>query len=206
MRLIIVRHGITQWNEEGRFQGSSNIELSELGKKQAKAVGERLRHEKFDAAYVSMLARAQQTADEILKYHPGVLLQETSALNEQHGGEIEGKTHEEVKKTHPYYFRADNPNRFNVFATPEGAESFVEVQARIGKFIAELKQNHAKHTVLIVAHGMVNKVLILGLTGQPKEGYYSLQMQSNCSVNEIEVEGGKAKVLKLNDIEHLAGL
>ena len=96
MRLIIIRHGESVWNREGRYQGQMDAPLSELGLRQAEALAERLRNEPLDAIFTSPLQRAARTAEAIARYHPHVPMHTALALLEIHHGEWQGLLVEEV--------------------------------------------------------------------------------------------------------------
>lgn len=74
MRLILVRHGESEWNKIGRYQGQEDAPLSELGQQQAQALAQRLKREKLDVIYASPLQRANNTARAIAEFHPEVPL------------------------------------------------------------------------------------------------------------------------------------
>ena len=96
MRLILVRHGSTAWNEEGKYQGTIDIPLSDRGRQEAEMVAERLRDEKIDAVYSSNLRRARETAEIIARPH-GLPVQVIEELGEMNFGDWEGMTAQEIK-------------------------------------------------------------------------------------------------------------
>ena len=91
MKLIITRHGQTKENKAKILQGQIEGELSELGKEQAKKVAERLKNEQIDYIFSSPLARAKNTAEEIIKFHVGKPFELRDELKELHMGELQGK-------------------------------------------------------------------------------------------------------------------
>lgn len=98
-KLIIVRHGQSQWNLENRFTGWVDVDLTEKGKVEAEKAAEKLKQFKFDAAFSSVLMRANKTLDIILKnlgqsYLP---VQKNEALNERHYGDLQGKNKQEMR-------------------------------------------------------------------------------------------------------------
>jgi broad specificity phosphatase PhoE len=203
MRLYLIRHGETMHNREERFQGSIDAELTPLGKKQAAALSEYFKPVKIDVTISSALLRAQTTINAILAHHPNLLLQISPSLNEQHGGQIEGQLRTDVLHKWPQYFTPEG--RLNVFVTPEGAESYEQVQNRASKFLDQIisENRNSDKTILIVAHGMVNKVLICHLLSlPPHENYYNFY-QYNACINEFVIDEKGTHAIRINDTAHL---
>src|SRR5262245_60829378 len=96
MRLVIVRHGESEWNRIGRYQGQSDAPLSDLGLRQAEALAGRLRDEPLDVIFTSALQRAAKTAEAIARYHRNTPLEHTPALLEIHHGDWQGLLADEV--------------------------------------------------------------------------------------------------------------
>ena len=103
MRLILVRHGATDWNQQRRVQGLSNLGLNETGKRQAEALAQALRNERVDAIYTSPLRRAQETARAISRFHQ-VEVVTLDGLKELDVGEIDGMTYEDMRIHHGEFF------------------------------------------------------------------------------------------------------
>src|SRR3989337_2728452 len=101
MRLILVRHGESEWNRIGRYQGQADAPLSDLGLRQADALANRLRHEQIDAIYTSPLQRARKTAEAIARFHPEIPFTEDPGLHEIHHGEWQGLLAHEVREKYP---------------------------------------------------------------------------------------------------------
>ena len=95
MRLVLVRHGETEWNKTRRIQGISDLEMNETGRAQAEALAQALRNEKVEAIYASPLKRARDTAQAIGRYHP-VEIVTLSGLRELDAGEVDGMTYKEM--------------------------------------------------------------------------------------------------------------
>src|SRR5690349_21420110 len=96
MRMIVVRHGESEWNRIHRYQGQADVALSDLGQRQAEALAQRLRNEPLDAIYTSPLQRAARTAEAIARFHPSVPFCTESALLEINHGAWEGKYFHEI--------------------------------------------------------------------------------------------------------------
>ena len=103
MRLILVRHGATDWNQQRRVQGLSNLGLNEVGRRQAEALALALKNERVDAIYTSPLRRAQETAYAISRFHQ-VEVVTLDGLKELDVGEVDGMTYEEMRVNHSEFF------------------------------------------------------------------------------------------------------
>jgi broad specificity phosphatase PhoE len=103
MRLILVRHGATEWNQQRRVQGLSNLGLNETGKRQAEALAQALKDINVLAIYCSPLRRAQETALAISRFHQ-VKVVTLDGLKELDVGEVDGMTYDEMKTSHNEFF------------------------------------------------------------------------------------------------------
>ena len=103
MRLILVRHGATEWNQQRRVQGLSNLGLNDTGKRQAEALARALKNERVDAIYTSPLRRAQETARAIGRFHQ-VEVVILDGLKELDVGEVDGMTYEDMRMHHGEFF------------------------------------------------------------------------------------------------------
>ncbi|MBI4152725.1 histidine phosphatase family protein, partial [Candidatus Woesearchaeota archaeon] len=161
MRLIIIRHGETDWNSLELCQGHANISLNEAGLKQAEQVAQRLKDEKIDRAFASDLERAVETADLILAHHPATPVEYHQQLRERNYGVFEGKTYSEFRRG--IVDSGDLPHLFR----PDSGESLLDVQKRALDFYESLLQRCVSETILVVAHGGVVQSLLLGIDNQP---------------------------------------
>ena len=163
-RLILVRHGETDWNLQGRFQGQIDIPLNKNGKNQALAAGDFLREEKIDVAYSSSLSRPLETTKLILNEHPDVKITLMNDLIEIGHGLWEGKLESEIKDKWAKMLSdwKEKPDRVNM---PEG-ESIQEVWERSVKCWKKICSSlSSKQVALVVAHDAVNKTIICHLLG-----------------------------------------
>ena len=145
-KLLIVRHGETIWNTQGRIQGHSDIELSESGVQQARSLAERLREVELDAVYSSDLVRASRTAELVLEGRD-VPLYHTERLREYHKGAFEGLTNQQIQEQFPAQYQTYLTKDLD-FA-PEGGESTRAVSVRVSGIITEIKDRHMDETVLV---------------------------------------------------------
>lgn len=200
MKLIIVRHGETEWNEKGIIMGHSDIRLNKKGREQARKVAKRLKWMKIDFAYVSDLIRAKETAGEILKYHPKTKVYYLRGLREASKGILEGKAREEVKK-----MRINLSGNY-LEQKVEGGENHLEVRKRVISAYKKIIRKHTQGTVLIVTHNGPIRVIYdyaLNKKYDSKESYWEYHPE-NCAVTILEIDGkGKHKVKALNCVKHL---
>ncbi len=158
MRLIITRHGETEENRKGITQGQRHGTLSALGKNQAKKLALRLKKEKIDIIYSSDLARAKDTAIHIAKFHQKAKFKFTKQLRERNLGEFEGRKHSE-------YIIVRKDGTWS-YPDPKNGESARQLRLRAKRFWQKLLRTHSSGTVLIVAHGGINKMLLEFLAGE----------------------------------------
>lgn len=198
-RLIIVRHGQTLWNLERKYQGHSDIALSETGLKQAEAVAGRLAAEQIDAVYASDLSRAYKTAEYIAAKHH-VTVQTLPALREIKFGEWEGLTYEQIAAKWPGLLG-------KLWTTPDelqipGGESFHQLKARAYTAVEKIVAQHPEQTVVIVAHGGTIGTILCAMLDIHLNHVWSIR-QNNTAVNIIEYYEGRPTITLLNCVRHL---
>lgn len=201
-RFILVRHGKTEWNETGRYQGCSDTCLSATGLKEAEAVRQRLAAEKIDAMYCSDLERAAQTARIIASGRDAKLVIRKE-LREIDFGEFEGLTFDEVGQRYPdndWWTARDAAQRL-----PQG-ESVGQLAARVDQFIASCLGKHKeRETILVVAHGGSLRTLVCRLLGLGLEHWWQIGIDS-ASVSMVETYPRGMMLSVLNDTCHLKHL
>ncbi len=201
LRLILIRHGETLWNQHHRFQGFSDIELSPKGMSQAKKLAESLKEEVIVKIYTSPLIRARQTAEEIARYHDCqvIVVQDLKELNQ---GRLEGLTAEDLRKDYPDFLRnwIQNPESAQL---PEG-ESLGELQRRAWAAILRIKEENFKETVAAVAHSFVNLTILCQILEIPLQRFRKLRQEA-AAKNIIEFTDKGAILRGLNDTCHLSG-
>lgn len=165
---IVVRHGQTVWNEQGRWQGWLDSPLTQTGIAQAHTAAEALAGESFTAAYSSDSGRAIETARIVLTRHTGVPLHTTQALRERNYGGFEGLNTEEIDARFPgARFKHGRDTRDN-WCPPQG-ETLTEVRERVQGLMNELTRRHPGQTVLLVTHSNVVRIIDALCCGQPLE-------------------------------------
>ncbi len=203
MRLIIVRHGESEWNRIHRYQGQIDSPLSELGLRQAAALAERLRSEKIDHIYTSRLQRAARTADAIAAHHPGVPVTPSEALLEIDHGEWQGKYAEEISTQY-----ADGLSEWREHPTrsqmPSG-ESFSNILKRTLDFLEAITASHKDQTVIVSTHDVVVKILVADALGMNMDRINRIWV-TNASISVIEYGKDLPYLVSLSEACHLGTL
>jgi probable phosphoglycerate mutase len=182
--LLIARHGETDWNRERRWQGHADPPLNDLGREQARALGERLRVDPPDAVYSSDLARARETA-EIVGELLGLDVRLDPRLREVDVGEWSGLTTAEIEVLHPEGLR-----RRRLGGTGwEHGESYEGMGARVVDALHDNAAANPERRVLVVTHGGPMCSVWLAAGGE----LASWPRTANCDVDEVAVEGGEIR-------------
>ncbi len=197
--LVLIRHGETEWNRIGRWQGHADVPLSDLGREQARRVAARLQAEeqRFDHIYASDLARAFETASIIasaleLPVHPLI------ELREMHVGAWSGLTRDEISVNYPeqwslYTGGGDGPRGGD-------GETNEALRTRVVGILERLVRDHPEQRLLVVSHGGPIRTLVSHierLTGLPTD----LQID-NTSITEIRFGGAIPQIVRVNDAAH----
>lgn len=189
--LILVRHGITDWNETGRWHGLSDIPINEEGKKEARQAAEALKGINIDSAYTSDLIRTKQTYQEICdKLNLSCPVFHTPALNERDYGEYTGKNKWEVQKQIGDV-KFQKLRREWDFPVPNG-ETLKDVYGRVVPFYQEKILNDLKQNknVLVVSSGNTLRALIKFLDNIPDNEIANLELNfGEITIYEIDREG-----------------
>jgi broad specificity phosphatase PhoE len=182
MRLLVARHGETQFNAEGRYLGSLDPPLTLRGTAQAAALSELL-PQVVDEIVCSPLMRARQTA-EILCARRGLRLSILEAFRERDVGAFDGLTPAEAAARYPSQWAQNVTRRWSM--APPGGESIAAVVERIHAGLGALLAQSSGETVVLVAHGFVAKV-IRGLEDPGKHDFFDWQLP-NGGVLEIALD------------------
>ena len=146
MKLLLARHGQTDWNVAQRFQGQSDVPLNEIGRQQANALADRLLAQPINIIYASDLQRATETAKMIMQKSgckPDLHLD--SRLREMNFGAWEGLTYKEIKQSNPTALAAWKAD-VSTTAAPNG-ETLNQLSARVQSFLDDVRAQHADQTV-----------------------------------------------------------
>lgn len=200
MRLLLVRHGESTYNAEGRIQGQQDAPLSERGRRQAERLGERLRPYTFDACYASDLSRAADTARAIVRHHPTVPFESTPLLREIKFGIFEGRIVPEIEETFPEEYAEWMEDRQHF--VPRGAESADDLYDRAGRALHWLRERAHDGTILVVAHGAILNSLLGQFLGFGPEARYRFHLD-NTALTIVEDVPWGPRLLLANDTSHL---
>lgn len=201
-RLVLIRHGQTAWNKSGKYQGQSDVALSEEGLEQARCLAEHFPAEKLDAVYASDLSRAMVTAETVAQKF-GLEVRPEPAFRELSFGKWEGLTYAEIVAGWPEAM-ANFLTHPDIMEIPQG-ESFPQVQQRAMARLKEIVAEHEPHdhTVGIFAHGAVLRTILTGIMQMPLSQVWTLS-QYNTAVNIVRFDEGRPTVELLNSTAHLA--
>jgi probable phosphoglycerate mutase len=196
---IVLRHGETAWNAQGRIQGHLDSPLNEEGLAQALLLGDRLAREPFAHLYSSDLGRALQTVQPIAD-HIGLPVVTDARLRERNLGVFQGLTGTECEHRFPEHyarFRARDPDH----VVPEG-ESARRVYERVSEVFTALAREHVGARLLVVTHGGVLDALHRFVLGIPLERHRDFPI-FNASLNTVRCADGRWSLLSWGDISHL---
>jgi probable phosphoglycerate mutase len=207
-RMLLVRHGETEWNRQGKFQGQIDVPLNDNGRRQAAQAGEFLQSIQIDAAVSSSMSRPKETAELILKHHPEVQLQLRDDLREISHGLWEGKFESEIEQGYPGLLQQWQ-QRPETVQMPEG-ENLQQVWDRAIAGWNAIVQAYSGQpvTVLVVAHDAINKAILCYVAGLGPEAFWTFK-QGNGAVSVIDYstgfEGGP-RLHASNITTHLGGV
>jgi probable phosphoglycerate mutase len=201
-RVILVRHGQTEWNRVERFRGRADVPLNATGLAQAEATGRRIAAEwQPVAVYSSPLSRAVKTAEATAKhFHLDVQIQ--PGLADIDYGQWQGLTSDEARERWPDVHRAwyHTPH----LARIPGGETLDDLRERGMTTVNELAARHADQTIVLVGHTVINRVILLGVLGLGNDHFWSIK-QDTCAINVFEADAQTQDyvMVSLNDTCHL---
>lgn len=198
-KIILVRHGQTTWNVEMKYQGQTDIHLTEKGIMQAQMVADRLANEPVSAIYSSDLSRAFFTAGAIAAKH-NLQVIAVPELREINFGEWEGLTYTNINSGWP-------KTMSKLFTSPEdvkipGGESFPELKERASKALDRIVANHADETIVVVSHGGTIRTLLCAALNINLNYVWNIK-QDNTAVSILEYYDNRIMVSLINDTCHL---
>ena len=187
MRIVVLRHGETAWNDEGRMQGWAPVPLNETGREQATAAGRHLAGEyEFDAVYASDLERTRETTERVATMLPATNVEYDSAFRERDVGMYQGLTYDTVFEKYPR-FALGKAAAEAAREVPESGESLVHMYDRVTDGIERIADRE-HDTVLLVTHGGPIHLL----HGYAKEMDVPEAMlaheKDNCGINVFDVD------------------
>eukprot|EP00802_Teleaulax_amphioxeia_P024056 Tamp_24712.p1 GENE.Tamp_24712~~Tamp_24712.p1 ORF type:complete len:307 (+),score=36.44 Tamp_24712:54-923(+) len=212
--ILLVRHGQTEWNVQGRYQGQKDSPLTTLGRQEAKALGARLRGSgrKIEGVWSSDLARASDTALEIvsaLASGPDGVKHELrldARLRERSFGILEGMTREECRRKHPEEMQKFSSD--GGYAISGGGESRSTLVERTAAALVDIAKDSPGKTNVVVTHGAVVSTFIRYLLGIPfsvnpdQQPPGDLQIRNTCICELKYLADGRWLVLSIGDTAH----
>ncbi|MEO2082491.1 MAG: alpha-ribazole phosphatase [Desulfurobacteriaceae bacterium] len=191
-KVILVRHGKTVWNAEGRYQGKMDIPLNEEGKEQARKVGNALKDFPIKAVYSSPLKRCRDTAEEIARHH-GLTVVTDEGFKEIDHGEWEGMLASEVEEKYPELLKLwrERPAEVKM----PGGESLRDVYERaVEAFERVVKKHESEDLIVVVGHDATNKVIMCHLLETDLNKFWTFK-QANCGITVLEYEPETKRVI-----------
>ncbi|MEO1224006.1 MAG: histidine phosphatase family protein [Pseudomonadota bacterium] len=204
-KLVLTRHGHVEGIDPPRFRGRAELELTDLGHAEARAVASRIARDWSPRAiYTSPMGRCRATATHIAEAC-GTETIVSEGLNDLDYGAWQGHSHDEIRERFPDQFSA-------WFATPQlvrfpDGESLQDLIARTADMLRLVVERHPDQgdTVVLVGHDSVNRALLLQLLDMPIATYWRIT-QTPCTINEIDIKGDRVRALRINETGHLEGV
>lgn len=194
MRVLLLRHAET--SVPGRFHGAeSDIGLSDWGHRQAVLVAEELAPLAPTALYGSAMRRARDTAGAIARAC-GLEVNVVEALHERRMGPLAGVLREEGIAT--YELAKARWSAGDLGHTHEGGESYLDIRNRVVPAFLKLAERHPAETIVVVAHGVVNRVLLTTLPVGYGPADFDRIGIANCGINDLRWDGVQWRALAIN--------
>jgi broad specificity phosphatase PhoE len=201
VQIVLVRHGATDWNLQGRCQGASDRELDAVGIRQAEEIAANLSQESIDAIYASDLKRAQQTASIIGIPHKLVVKIEKDIRELDHG-KLEGLTFNEIKQSYGDFLQRwrTEPAEISV----PGGECLTDVAERAWNGLNRIVENNpAAETIVVVSHNFPITGILCRITGTNLNNYRSFHVDP-CGYTRLRYNGAAAwNITHINNQEYL---
>lgn len=199
IRLLLVRHGETDWNAQRRYQGQTDVPLNETGQRQVAALAKHLAGEEISAILASDLQRARQTALAIAAHH-GLPFREEPRMREIALGDWEGLAYAQVRERWAEKMNAWFADPLHV--APPGGETLAQVADRVQSVIEEVTRLGVDGTVILASHGGPLRVLLCLVLGMDVQAHWRFRLDV-ASISELHVHDGDVTLVRLNDTHHL---
>ncbi len=199
-RILLIRHGATVLSAEDRFAGSTDVDLSDEGRRQARCLAERLAEQPLNAVYTSPLRRTVETATIVATACRSAPVAD-AGLREIDHGRWEGLTREEVERRFPEEYGAweEDPYTF----APEGGEPGLAVMARALPVLRSIVLRHPGETVAVVSHKATIRLVLASLLGIEARGYRDRLDQAPACLNIVDFKDAvRARLMLYNDTSH----
>lgn len=202
-RVLLIRHGETEWNKQGIFRGIADVPLNGRGARQAEAIGKTLAGTGLRAIYASRLVRASDTAQAIAsRQASGIAVTPEDAFVDIHRGEWEGLTHDQAREKYPELYK-------RWFASPQdvrfpGGDSLRDVQRRARAALDRIARELAGSELAVVTHHVVIRALLCSLLDLELSHFRRFEAYPG-SITEARFEYDHWVLYRLNDVCHLGG-
>ena len=199
--LILARHGETAWNVERVFRGRVDIDLDDIGARQAELLGKYLGNWELEAIYSSPLRRALDTANTVARYQE-VAVSTADELTDFDYGEWQSLPEREVRRLYPALLNKwhSYPHRVRM----PGGESLEDVRRRAVEVVDGIVAKH-NGNVLLVSHRVVIKVVVCHLLGLDNSHFWNVR-QDVCGITVFDYTDGRYILIRHNDTSHLREL
>lgn len=204
VRIILIRHGETTWNIEGRYQGQEDTPLSPRGLEQGKLLAQGLKNVPLDVCISSPLQRSYQTCKFCADLHK-LPVATDERLTEINHGDWEGVLAPDIAKAYPVEFEQWHTAPHLVQMPGEGGETLDDVRRRVRAAFDEYARKYEGKTVLVAAHDAVNKAIICDLLGLGMEHFWQIKQDNTC-INVMEYNEGAWRLVLLNSVNHMGFL
>ncbi|EHI99790.1 Phosphoglycerate mutase [Clostridium sp. DL-VIII] len=198
--VLLIRHGETEWNTLGKFQGCTDIALSENGIKQARLLNDRIRGN-FDCIYASPLSRALETAN-ILVGNTSKEVIIAPEIREINFGEWEGLTVKDIREKYPEVFKTWRTDK-KESKICGGDSSILNASNRARNCILNIVSKHKGEKIVIVAHGGIIKAGLIGIFEWDMTMYHKIALGNTCINTIVFNKELGPSLIGLNDTNHL---
>jgi len=199
VQIVLVRHGATDWNLQGRCQGSTDRDLSDVGIRQADQIAELLSEQEINAIYSSSLRRAQQTAERISQPHKLPVLIEEDVRELDHG-ELEGLTFNEIKANYGDFLVRWSSEPAEIYVP--GGERLADVAERAWNGLNQIVQRHADaERILVVSHNFPILGIVCRVSGTHLNEYRTFHLDP-CGITRLKYDGGDWDLTEVNSREY----
>lgn len=198
LKVLLIRHGQTDWNAAHRMQGHEDVPLNNIGLQQAKLLARRLATLQIDAIYCSDLSRAAETA-KILGSAHAIMPTADQIWRERDVGHFKGLTWSEVLLRYPQVRQELSAGRLS----PPSGENSHFLYERAKKAYLGLLDRHQQGTVAVVSHGGTLSAVIAFVLGTQQDGISRFSLRGNTGVSVVEVGDRGSRLTLLNDTCHL---
>ena len=198
-RILLARHGETDWNRDGRWQGHTDKPLNDAGRRQARALAAHLAGEGVDALYSSDLARARQTA-EAVELATGLEAIVDADLREVDVGEWAGCNRAEAKARDPEWYQEWLTGAVSGY---RGGETYLQLHERSVRAFQRVLAAEDGRTAVIVCHGGNIRAIVSDVVGLGPDQRWRVASVANCSLTAIERRHGRITLATFNESGHL---